>query len=162
MKDYNDETVTHITNRDLLTCNCDMLIPAAMEDQITADVAKDIRAKIIVEGANGPTTEADAVLDEKGICVVPDILANSGGVIVSYFEWVQNIQSLTWDEDEVNNMLEKIIIRAFNEVWNKANETHESMRMGAYMVALNRLVSAKKSGEFFREQERPFKTDLGS
>ena len=145
LKDYNDETVTHITNRDLLTCNCDMLIPAAMEDQITADVAKDIRAKIIVEGANGPTTvEADAVLDEKGICVVPDILANSGGVIVSYFEWVQNIQSLTWDEDEVNNMLEKIIIRAFNEVWNKANETHESMRMGAYMVALNRLVSAKK------------------
>lgn len=145
LADYDDDKAEHITNRQILTCDCDVLIPAAIENQINEDVADEVRAKIIVEGANGPTnTEADRILDAKGVCIVPDILANSGGVVVSYFEWVQNIQSLTWDEVEVNATLEKIMIRAFNEVWDKEQQNKTSMRMGAYMVALDRIVSAKK------------------
>jgi glutamate dehydrogenase (NAD(P)+) len=87
--------------------------------------------------------EADAVLEKKGIRVVPDILANAGGVVVSYFEWVQNIQSLTWDEEEVKLTLEKIMTRAFNEVWTEAERGDTSLRMGAYMVAIDRIVKAK-------------------
>jgi len=143
--DYNIEKVQHITNKELLTLKVDVLIPAAMENQINKEIANNVKAKIIVEGANGPTTtEADEILATKNIIVVPDILANSGGVIVSYFEWVQNIQSLTWDEDEVNKTLEKIIIRAFNEVWQKTNKHKATLRMGAYMVALERLGEAKR------------------
>ena len=145
LKDYNKGNIKHITNEELLKCNCDVLIPAALENQINEEIARDVRAKIIVEGANGPTTvEADKILEAKGVRIIPDILANAGGVIVSYFEWVQNIQSLTWDEEEINRTLEKIIIRAFNEVWDKANEKETTMRMGAYMVALERIVDAKK------------------
>jgi len=145
LKDYKENGVTHISNKELLTCNTCVLIPAALENQITADIAKDVKTAIIVEGANGPTTiEADNILADKGITVVPDILANAGGVVVSYFEWVQNIQSLTWDEEEVNRTLEKIMIRAFNEVWDKAKEKNTTLRMGAYMVALDRVVKAKK------------------
>ena len=92
-----------MTNDEVITCDTDILVPAALENQITADNANDIKAKLIVEGANGPTTvEGDEILTKKGVCVLPDILSNAGGVVVSYFEWVQNIQSLTWDEDEVN------------------------------------------------------------
>jgi len=142
---YQGEGVTKITNEELLTCECDILIPAALENQITAKIANNVKAKIIVEGANGPTsTDADKILAEKGVLLVPDILANAGGVIVSYFEWVQNIQSLMWDEDEINRMLEKIIISAFNDVWKKAEEKKTTLRMGAYMVAIERLVKAKK------------------
>ncbi|MFO7636780.1 MAG: Glu/Leu/Phe/Val dehydrogenase [Clostridia bacterium] len=145
LEDYEAKGVEHITNEQLLTCEAHVLVPAALENQITRDNAKDVKARIIVEGANGPTTvEADAILESKGVMVVPDILANAGGVIVSYFEWVQNIQSLTWDEDEINRTLEKIIIRAFNEVWEVMKEKKTTMRMGAYMVALERLVKAKK------------------
>lgn len=100
---------------------------------------------MIVEGANSPTTvEADRILTKSGKVIVPDILANAGGVVVSYFEWVQNIQSLTWDEEEINRTLEKIMIRAFNEVWEKAKEKNNTMRMGVYVVALDRIVKAKK------------------
>jgi len=145
LKDYEEEGAKRITNRELLTCDADVLIPAALENQITEEIAKDVKARIIVEGANGPTTvEADRILESKGVTVVPDILANAGGVVVSYFEWVQNIQSLTWDEEEVNRTLERIMIRAFNEVWDKAREKNTTMRMGAYMVALDRVVKAKK------------------
>lgn len=134
-----------ITNEELLTCDCDVLIPAALENQFTAKNANDVKAKVIVEGANGPTTnEADEIFEKKGIILVPDILANSGGVIVSYFEWVQNIQSLTWDEEEINAKLEKIITKAFNEVWNESKQYNTTLRMGANMVALARIVSAKK------------------
>lgn len=144
LKDY-EGGAQHVTNAELIGCDCDVLIPAAMENQIDGDNADSIRAKIVVEAANGPTTvEADRILDAKGICVVPDILANSGGVVVSYFEWVQNIQSLTWDEDEVNRTLEKIMIRAFNEVWDRAAQNRTSMRLGAYMVSLGRVAKAKK------------------
>jgi glutamate dehydrogenase/leucine dehydrogenase len=136
---------THITNAELLECDTDILLPAALENQITAENVGRIKAGIIVEGANGPTTaEADKMLDKLGKKVVPDILANAGGVVVSYFEWVQNIQSLMWDEEEVNRTLEKIMIRAFNEVWDRTANHHTTMRMGAYMVAIDRIVKAKK------------------
>jgi glutamate dehydrogenase (NAD(P)+) len=144
LKDYNEQGLTHITNEELLTLETDVLIPAALENQINEEIAMNVKAKIIVEGANGPTTfGADDILEKKGKIVVPDILANAGGVVVSYFEWVQNIQSLMWDEEEVNRNLEKIIIRAFNEVWDKTKENNTTLRMGAYMVAINRIVKAK-------------------
>lgn len=145
LKDYNAEGVTHITNDELLTCKCDVLIPAALENQITEENADRIQAKVIVEAANGPTTvEADEILNKKGIVVVPDILANAGGVVVSYFEWVQNIQSMAWDLEEVNKTLEKIMLKAYNDVDNMAKEKNSTMRMGAYMVAINRIVTAGK------------------
>ena len=143
--DYNGDGIKHITNEGLLGLETDILIPAAMENQITLDVATRVKAKIIVEAANGPTTnEADEVLASLGVIVVPDILANAGGVVVSYFEWIQNIQSLTWDEDEVNRTLEKIMIRAFNEVWDDSVRNTIPLRMSAYKVAVDRLVKAKK------------------
>ena len=145
LKDYEAEGVKHITNDELLTAKCDVLIPAALENQLTADNADRVQAKLIVEAANGPTTvEADAVFNKKGITVVPDILANAGGVVVSYFEWVQNIQSMAWDLEEVNKTLEKIMLKAYNEVEETAKAHDSSMRMGAYMVAVNRIVTAGK------------------
>lgn len=144
LKDYSAAGAEHIDNLQLLCCDTDVLIPAALENQITAQNADGIRARIIVEAANGPTTvEADAILSQKNILLIPDILANAGGVVVSYFEWVQNIQSLMWDLDEVNHSLEKILRRAFGEVWALSREKDVSPRMAAYMLALRRLVIAK-------------------
>jgi glutamate dehydrogenase (NAD(P)+) len=146
LKDYAaPKGAKRITNAELLECDCDLLVPAALENQLTAENAGRIKARIVVEGANGPTTaEADAILERRGVKVVPDILANAGGVVVSYFEWVQNIQSLMWDEEEVNRTLEKIMIRAFNEVWAKTEKHATTMRMGAYMAALERITKAKR------------------
>ncbi|MCK5758460.1 MAG: Glu/Leu/Phe/Val dehydrogenase [Clostridiales bacterium] len=145
LSEYENGNFEYISNEELLTCDAYVLVPAAMENQINEKLADKIKAKIVVEGANGPTTvEGDKILNDKGIIVVPDILANAGGVVVSYFEWVQNIQSLTWDFDEVNRTLEKIMIRAFNEVWEKMHVKGSTMRMGAYMVALERLAEAKR------------------
>ncbi|NLO36894.1 MAG: Glu/Leu/Phe/Val dehydrogenase [Clostridiaceae bacterium] len=142
---YEGDGVKHITNEVLLTLDTDILIPAAMENQITLEIAPRIRARVIVEAANGPTTsDADAVLEKQGVTVVPDILVNAGGVVVSYFEWIQNIQSLTWDEEEVNRTLEKIMIRAFNDVWDSALSDKIPLRMGAYKIAIDRVVKAKK------------------
>ena len=136
---------SRVSNNDVITCDTDILVPAALENQITADNANDIKASLVVEGANGPTSvEGDEILKKKGILVIPDILANSGGVICSYFEWVQNIQSLTWDEDEVNSTLEKAMIKAINQVWETSQEHNVSPRMGAYMVALRRMAKVKK------------------
>ena len=123
-----------------------MLIPAALENQITGENAAGVQAKVIIEAANGPTTvEADKILEEKGIVVVPDILANAGGVVVSYFEWVQNIQSVSWTEDEVNKKLKEIMDAAFASVWDLAQEKHTTLRMGAYLIALKRVVDAKSA-----------------
>ncbi|OUO76488.1 glutamate dehydrogenase [Blautia sp. An249] len=145
LKDYNGEGAEHITNEELLTCDCTVLIPAALENQITEENAGDIKAKIVVEAANGPTTvEADKILEERGILVVPDILANAGGVVVSYFEWVQNIQSMAWELDEVNQMLKKVMLKAYNDVRTMSKEKDSTMRMGAYMVAINRITTAGK------------------
>jgi len=145
LKDYNAEGIVRISNAEVLTANVDVLVPAALENAITADIAKDVKAKIIVEGANGPTSnEADAILNEKGIIVVPDILANSGGVTVSYFEWVQNLQSFAWTEEEVNTKLEQKMVKAFNDVYNIAQEKGTSLRIGAFMTAIKRIVSASK------------------
>ncbi len=144
-KDYQGKGIKKITNEELFKLEVDILIPAATENQITEDIAGDVLAQVIVEGANGPTTpKADRILHGKGITVVPDILANAGGVIVSYFEWVQNIQSLMWDEEEINRAQEKIMIRGFNDVWNCSTKNNASLREGAYMVALERLVKARR------------------
>lgn len=128
-----------------LTRICDVLIPAALENQITEDNAGRIQAKLIIEAANGPTSvEADEILNSRGIIVCPDILSNAGGVVVSYFEWVQNIQNLTWDLDEVNKMLQKIMLTAFNEVYALSQEKNVMLRMAAYMVAIKRITTAGK------------------
>ena len=145
LKDYEAEGAEHITNEELLTCDCDILIPAALENQITEENAGAIQAKVIVEAANGPTTvEADKILEKRGILVVPDILANAGGVVVSYFEWVQNIQSMAWDLEEVNHTLKKIMMKAYKDVREMSREKGTTMRMGAYMVAIDRITTAGK------------------
>jgi glutamate dehydrogenase (NAD(P)+) len=136
---------TAITAEEFLISDCDILIPAALGGVITADIAKDIRASIIVEGANGPTTpEADEVLEKKGVRVVPDILANAGGVTVSYFEWVQNLQGYYWDESRVNDELRRVMARAFSSVWETQADKRISLRMAAYAVAVGRVAAATK------------------
>jgi glutamate dehydrogenase (NAD(P)+) len=132
-----------ITNRDLLELPCMFLVPAALEGQITADNADRAKARVIVEGANGPTTpEADAILEEKGVVVVPDILANSGGVIVSYFEWVQDLQFLFWSEADINERLERIMVRSIDGVANLAESEGISMRQAALQRAVQRVADA--------------------
>ncbi|MGD9894883.1 MAG: Glu/Leu/Phe/Val dehydrogenase [Dehalococcoidia bacterium] len=135
----------HVTNAELLELPVEVLIPAALENQITGSNAAKIRAAMIVEGANGPTTpEADAILRDKGVYVVPDILANAGGVVVSYFEWVQDLQSFFWEEDEINQRLRRIMARAYGEVSEIAGADTVSMRDAAYIVALRRVEEAIK------------------
>jgi glutamate dehydrogenase (NAD(P)+) len=132
-----------ITNEELLALECDILIPAAIENQITKKNAETIKAKIVMEGANGPTTpEADIILEKKGITVVPDILANSGGVVVSYFEWVQDLHSYFWDFERVNQELKMHITKAFHEIYNLAKQKKVSLRTAAYMIAVGRIAEA--------------------
>lgn len=134
-----------ITNAELLELPCDILIPAALENQITAENADRIKAKIVIEAANGPTSvEADEILNKKGVKVLPDILSNSGGVIVSYFEWVQNLQNFYWEEEDINAKLKRQIVGAFNDVFDAREKYDCTFRVAAYIVALNRLVTAKK------------------
>ncbi|MGL5514652.1 MAG: Glu/Leu/Phe/Val family dehydrogenase, partial [Sporomusa sp.] len=145
LKGYTEQGLEVISAAELLELDVDVLFPAALENQINANNANNIRAKIIVEGANGPTTkEADEILQQKGVIIIPDILANAGGVVVSYFEWTQNLQSLMWDEDYINANLEKVMRKAFDEVWRIHDEYQVPMRMAAYMLALERVVKAKK------------------
>lgn len=129
-----------ITNDDVLYLPVDVLIPAAMEDQITAGNVDRVRAKAIVEGANGPVTpEADRALMERGVLVVPDILANAGGVVVSYFEWVQNLNNYYWDIDTVRQRLEEVMVRSFDAVWEYSSTHHVDLRTGAYMLGIQRV-----------------------
>jgi glutamate dehydrogenase (NAD(P)+) len=134
-----------IGNEDLLTLDVDVLLPAALENVITSKNAPKIRAKIICEGANGPTTAgADAILEEKGIFVIPDILANAGGVTVSYFEWVQDRGGYFWSEDTVNDRLREIMIRSFKDVLDLSRQHKVNMRTAAYMVSISRVATVHK------------------
>ena len=135
----------HITNDDLLTLDVDVLVPAALENVIRSKNAHKIRAKIVCEGANGPTTAAaDSILEEKGVFVVPDILANAGGVTVSYFEWVQDRGGYFWAEDVVNDRLREIMTRSFSDVLTLAKQHKVSMRTAAYMLAISRVATVHK------------------
>ena len=145
LEDENNKNTRRFGSTDVLTCDCDLLIPAAMENQITAANAKDVRAKVIVEAANGPvTSEADILLNAKNIPIMPDILSNAGGVVVSYFEWVQNTERLSWTEDDVNNKLSEIMTRAFHDVVSMKEKHNDTYRNGALMLAMDRLISCKK------------------
>ena len=143
---YEEEGMTRISNEELLELKVDVLVPAALENQINASNADKIQAKIIVEAANGPTAaEADPILAERGITVVPDILSNAGGVVVSYFEWVQNLQSYSWTLEDVNNRLKEMMDSAFEAVWDIAHEKNATLRTGAYLISLKRVVEARKA-----------------
>ncbi len=132
-----------ISNKELLELDCDILVPAAIENQITMANADNIKAKIIVEAANGPTTmEATKLLSDKGVLIVPDVLGNSGGVIVSYFEWVQNNQGYYWTEQEIEDRLEELMVRSFETVYRTAQARKIDMRLAAYMVGIKRLAEA--------------------
>jgi glutamate dehydrogenase (NAD(P)+) len=135
----------HLTNEDLLTLDCDVLVPAAMENVITSQNASAIKARIICEGANGPTTAgADKILEENGVFVIPDILANAGGVTVSYFEWVQDRGGYFWDEETVNSRLERIMVGSFEEVAEMAGRHGINLRIGAYMLAIQRVATVHR------------------
>jgi glutamate dehydrogenase (NAD(P)+) len=132
-----------VTNREILEVGCDILVPAALENQITKHNAPQVRAKVIAEAANGPTTpEADEILFDRGIFVIPDILCNAGGVTVSYFEWVQDMQSFFWTEERINESLKEIMDRAFEAVHQMSDHQGVDMRTAAYMVAVARVAEA--------------------
>ncbi|WP_232696558.1 Glu/Leu/Phe/Val family dehydrogenase [Brevibacillus daliensis] len=134
-----------ITNKELLESECDILVPAAIENQITAQNAPHIKAAIVVEAANGPTTlEATKILTERGILLVPDVLASAGGVTVSYFEWVQNNQGYYWSEEEVEEKLEKVMVRSFENVYTTSQTRRVNMRLAAYMVGARKMAEASR------------------
>ncbi len=150
LEGYSGKDVANITNEELLQLDVDVLVPAALENQITGTNADKIKAKVIVEGANGPTTPAaDKILFENGIHVIPDILANSGGVVVSYFEWVQGIQSFFWDEEQVNKNLESIMVKSFRAVWDLSVTHKIDMRNAAMMIAVKRVAEAVQQRRIF-------------
>jgi glutamate dehydrogenase (NAD(P)+) len=143
LAEYSD--AQHVTNEELLTLDCEVLVPAAMENVITSHNAGNIKARIICEGANGPTTAgADRILEENGVFVIPDILANAGGVTVSYFEWVQDRGGYFWDEDTVNQRLERIMVQSFDEVAGMAGRHGINLRIGAYMLAIERVAAVHR------------------
>ena len=150
LKGYEKKSAKHISNEELLVLGVDVLIPAALENQFTKKNAAKVKAKYIIEGANGPTTtEADEILEKKGVIVVPDILANSGGVVVSYFEWVQSIQCFFWDVTQVNAHLEKIMVQAFESIWELFKEEKTSMRNAAFMIAVRKVANALRERGIF-------------
>jgi glutamate dehydrogenase/leucine dehydrogenase len=141
----NTEYISNVeeANKQLLSLKVDVLIPAATENQITPENAGDIEAKIIVEGANGPTTpKADEILIDRGIPVIPDILANAGGVMVSYFEWVQSLQAFLWSEKEVNERLRDLMLKAYDDVISIHEKEKVDLRTAAYILAIKRIAKA--------------------
>ena len=140
-----DKSIKLITNEELLACECDVLIPAALDNQLREDNADKVKARFILELANGPTTpEADAIFEKKGIMVFPDVLANAGGVTVSYFEWVQNRMHYYWTEKEVLQKLKPIMVNALNDVEKVADEKKISLRQAAFILAVQRILKAMK------------------
>ncbi len=134
-----------LTNEELLELKVDVLVPAAMEGQITAGNADKIQAKVIAEGANGPTSpEADLILNDKGVMVIPDILCNAGGVVVSYFEWVQDLQAFFWDESEIRRQMERKLLTNLDELMGVSVRTGVDLRTAAYTIAVQRIVDAVK------------------
>ncbi len=143
-------------NSEIISWNADVLVPAALEDAIHKDNAADVKASLIVEGANGPTSpEADQILNERGILIIPDILANAGGVTVSYFEWAQNIQQFRWDEERVNMELDKKMSRAYRSVREVATERNIDMRTAAFVLAIQRVGRAALARQYIKT-ELPF------
>ncbi|MFX0072329.1 MAG: Glu/Leu/Phe/Val dehydrogenase, partial [Candidatus Hermodarchaeota archaeon] len=143
LKDFQSTNYELINNEKILTLKCDILIPAALENQITQLNARKINCKIVLEGANGPTTpEADDILKKMGIIVVPDILANAGGVCVSYFEYIQDIHSYFWKLDRINQELKNILDNAFEDVYKLSKEKNLTLRIASYMIAISRLANA--------------------
>jgi glutamate dehydrogenase (NAD(P)+) len=141
---------TTITNTELLELDVDILVPAALEGQITSENADRIKAKVVAEGANGPVSpEADRILEEKGILVIPDILCNAGGVVVSYFEWVQDIQAFFWDEGEIRRLMEKKLLDGLDEVLAASMRSGQDLRTAAYSIAIERIVEAVKYRGFY-------------
>jgi glutamate dehydrogenase (NAD(P)+) len=141
----NETGADEVSNEELLQLECEVLVPAALENQITEKNASRLRCRIIVEGANGPTTpEADAVLFDRGVFLVPDILANAGGVTVSYFEWVQNLQELLWTEDEISERLTRILSRSFSEVLTISQKENSDMRTAALILGIGRVAEAAR------------------
>ncbi len=142
---YDSPGMTRISNTDLITYDAQVLIPAALENQINLENVHNIKAKFIIEAANGPTTvECDPILDKMGVILVPDILANAGGVVVSYFEWAQNMQVMSWDEETTNSKLKRIMDNAFAEVYDISQDKKVTLRIGAYLIAVKRVVEAKR------------------
>jgi glutamate dehydrogenase (NAD(P)+) len=134
-----------MNNEEFWDTDCDILIPAALEGQITAVRAQRIRAKLVLEGANGPTvSSADDVLAERGVLVMPDVICNAGGVTVSYFEWVQDFSSFFWTEDEINVRLDKIMIGALKKIWDTADRHHITLRTATFAVACERILMARE------------------
>jgi glutamate dehydrogenase/leucine dehydrogenase len=145
MKEFVKDGLKVLTNAELLEVDCDVLIPAALDNQITFENAQNIKAKIILELANGPTTpEADEILFKNGVTLVPDVLANAGGVTVSYFEWVQNREGYYWTENEVLSRLKDIIVKSYNDVKTLSKEKNIDMRLGAFSLGVKRMMDAMK------------------
>ncbi len=143
--EYQENGVEHITNEELIATECTILAPCAVSDVINAQNAASVQAQIVIEGGNAQiTAEADEVLNKKECLVIPDLVATLGGIIVSYFERVQNVQSLMWDEFEINRMLKNVILKAYDEVWEVSRKNAAPMRMGAYLIALERVCTAKR------------------
>lgn len=143
LNQYNDELYEFVSNEELLTIQCDILIPAAIENQINLSNAEEINCKFIVEGANGPTTpEADEILRKRRITLVPDILANAGGVCVSYFEYIQDIHSYFWKLERIHQELKNILVKTFDEVYTLSKKERITLRTAAYMIAIKRLARA--------------------
>ncbi len=145
LEGYESEGADRITNEELLALKVDLLVPAALENQIHAGNADTVNAKMVIEGANGPVTaEADRILESKNIVIVPDILANAGGVVVSYLEWVQNLQRFMWPADEINRNLERTMKQSFDNVWSLADTHHVSPRIAAYMLAIEKVAGVMR------------------
>jgi glutamate dehydrogenase (NAD(P)+) len=145
LRDYDGPGVEFVEHEDFMGVDCDVLVPAAVESAVNEDNVASVKARIVVEGANLPVTPgADRALNEMGVLVVPDILANAGGVIVSYFEWSQNFQQYTWEEEEVNSRLEKILMKAYAAVTGRAKALGSNLREAAFVLAIDRVVTAEK------------------